>query len=117
MTQPNKEVPSRENIADWLRDWGKDEVLLADGFEEAFIGVVRKMGQPDVACYDINTMRTVLMFRDGMTADEADEYLEYNTLGAYVGENTPAFLVRYGNPMVLGVPTVLHPDDTLGDTN
>lgn len=33
--------------------------------------------------------------RDGMTAEEADEFLSFNTLGAYVGENGPVY-VRFG---------------------
>jgi hypothetical protein len=30
-----------------------------------------------------------------MPIDEAIEYMEFNVLGAYVGEDTPAFLVPY----------------------
>jgi hypothetical protein len=32
------------------------------------------------------------MNRDDMEEEDAIEYFEYNTRGAYVGENTPAFL-------------------------
>jgi hypothetical protein len=32
------------------------------------------------------------MDRDGMTEEEAFEYLEFNTLGAWVGEETPMFV-------------------------
>lgn len=32
--------------------------------------------------------------KNGMTYEEALEYYEYNQLGAYVGERTPAFLIR-----------------------
>jgi hypothetical protein len=38
----------------------------------------------------------VLVERDGMTAEEADEFLSFNTLGAYVGENGPLF-VRFAS--------------------
>ena len=34
------------------------------------------------------------MDRDGMDEDDAVEWLEVNTLGAYNGESTPAMLVR-----------------------
>jgi hypothetical protein len=32
------------------------------------------------------------MVRDGMDYDEAYEFFEFNTLGAYVGEQTPVFV-------------------------
>ena len=97
MGYDNTQVPTREAITEWLRDRDGDEILLADGFEEAFIGFVMRAGQPTAACYDAGQMRNVLMFRDGMTADEADEYLEFNVFGAYVGERTPVYLVRFAD--------------------
>ena len=30
-----------------------------------------------------------------MTEDEANEWLQFNTLGAYVGPTTPVFLYRW----------------------
>jgi len=34
----------------------------------------------------------VLMFRDEMPYDEAVEYIEFNVVGAWVGEQTPMFV-------------------------
>jgi len=34
----------------------------------------------------------ILVDRDKMAVDEAMEFLEYNTLGAWVGEETPLFV-------------------------
>lgn len=53
-------------------------MLLADGFEEAFVGIVGRCGQPVVAIYDRVDCIGVLMRRDGMTADEAEEFFEFN---------------------------------------
>jgi hypothetical protein len=64
-------------------------VALADGFEEAFIGIARQFNQA-FAVYDRAKCISILM-RD-MTLDEADEYFSINVEGAWVGENTPAFL-------------------------
>jgi hypothetical protein len=36
---------------------------------------------------------------DGMDYDEAMEFLEFNTLGAWAGEGTPLFLWRYEEGM------------------
>lgn len=68
-----------------------EEMLFADGFEEALIGTVQVFGKPPLALYDYRKCVEILMKRDGMSEDESEEYLEYNTLGAYVGESTPAF--------------------------
>lgn len=88
------EAPTREQLDEWLRDLDV-QVLLADGFEAAFAGLIRIFGRSDVACYDTRKMVNILMFRDGMTADEAEEFLEFNVYGAYVGDLTPAFLFPY----------------------
>lgn len=44
--------------------------------------------------YDLNLCRKLLMTRDGMSYEEADEWLDVNDLGAYIGERTPTFLDR-----------------------
>jgi hypothetical protein len=68
------------------------EALLADGLEDAFIGYTVNHHIPHVAVYDIDKCIEVLVTRDGMTHEDADEYLSFNTLGAYVGENGPIFI-------------------------
>ena len=67
----------------------EEECLLADGFEEALIGVT--CGIEPRAVYDINKMIHVLQ-RDDMDYNDAVEYLEYNVIGAYVGEKTPVYI-------------------------
>jgi hypothetical protein len=71
-------------------------MLLADGFEKAFIGISQRCGQPTLAVYDKNMCLQILI-DDGMDMYEAIEYFEYNAEGAWVGEETPLFL----NPMSL----------------
>ena len=68
-----------------------EEILLADGFEKAFVGIARQFGKP-FAVYDRFKCIHILTDRDGMLLDEAEEYFQYNVEGAYVGENTPAFI-------------------------
>jgi hypothetical protein len=67
-------------------------MLQCDGFEAAFLGVIERCGQPPIACYSYDGMVAVLMERDGMERDEAEEYLQFNVLGAWVGDETPAIL-------------------------
>lgn len=71
----------------------EDKPLLFEGFEKAFVGMLRRYGQNNpIAIYDYNRCINILMDRDGMEEDEAVEWLEHNTLGAYMGANTPAMV-------------------------
>lgn len=71
---------------------GDEKILLADGFEDAFIGISRTFNA-HTALYDYEKCVGILMKRDKMKQEEAEEYMHYNVLGAYVGENTPTFLM------------------------
>lgn len=66
-----------------------DEILFADGFEDALIGYVSRCSSPITALYDRAKCIDILMERDGMTHEEAEEYFQYNVEGAWVGEYTP----------------------------
>jgi len=67
------------------------EALLADGFEEAFLGVFRRFGMTPIALYDYDKCIEVLVSRDGMSEEEAEEFFEYNVIGAWMGDGTPGF--------------------------
>jgi hypothetical protein len=67
-------------------------MLLADGFEGAFIGVATRCGQPTLAVYDANKCLQILIDRDDMNHEEALEYFNFNVIGAWVGDETPLFL-------------------------
>ena len=67
------------------------DLLKADGFDEAIIGVVQRMGIQAI-CYDEDKVIEILM-RD-MSEEEAYEYFDFNIAGAWVGESTPFFLQR-----------------------
>ena len=64
-------------------------MLLADGFEEAYIGVGRQFNK-EIAVYDYEKCIDILS--KDMSPQEAMEYFEFNVVGAYVGEETPIFL-------------------------
>jgi hypothetical protein len=68
------------------------EALLADGLEDALVGYTVNHHHAHVAVYDIAKCIEVLVKRDGMTHEDADEFLSFNTLGAYVGPNGPLFV-------------------------
>lgn len=66
------------------------DILFADGFDDALIGHVEVFNKT-LALYDREKCLQILMKRDGMSAESAEEYFDFNVTGAYVGEHTPAF--------------------------
>ncbi len=64
-----------------------EQALFADGFDDALIGIDQVN---HVAVYDADKCISVLS--ESMTEQEAIEWFEYNTLGAYVGKYTPRFI-------------------------
>jgi hypothetical protein len=67
-------------------------VVLADGLEDAFIGIGRTFNSIPVAIYNTDKVIGILMTRDVMTHEEALEFFDFNIAGAYVGEATPIFM-------------------------
>lgn len=78
-----------EYISESFEDY-VDEILLANGFEEAFVGIVSSFYGKPSACYDYS--KCVRVLAKEMTEEEAEEYMQFNVVGAYVGEFTPSFL-------------------------
>lgn len=71
---------------------GEDnEILLADGFEDAYMGIATQFTKPPLAVYNRNKCIEILV-RDGMSEEEAEEYFQFNVEGAWSGDNTPMFL-------------------------
>ena len=70
------------------------ELMLADGFEAAIVGIAEGCGRSPAVVYDREKCVAILMERDGMDRDEAEEFFDFNVSGAYVGPGTPVFLVK-----------------------
>jgi hypothetical protein len=68
------------------------DALLADGLEDAYIGYTINQHHAHVAVYDAEKCVQILMSRDGMDRDGAEEFLEFNTFCCYVGENGPLYV-------------------------
>ena len=66
-------------------------MLKADGFNDAIIGVGQRCGQEDIVVYDQEKCIGILM-HDGMSRQDAEEYFNFNTLGAWMGEETPIWV-------------------------
>ena len=84
---PQSMAPSEANL---ILQERKESFLLADGLEEAFIGIGYQFHTP-IAIYSKSKALQCLE-KEGMNELEAIEYFDYNIAGAYVGDNTPIFL-------------------------
>ena len=70
------------------------EAMLADGFDEAILGMCVQFGSEPVVAYDFNKCVEIIMERDGMEREEAIDFMNFNVVGAYVGLSTPVFIMR-----------------------
>ena len=89
----------RERLAE-----GDEELLCADGFDDAILGICERAGSLDVVAYDRNKCIEILVERDGMDYEEAVEYFDFNVVGGYVGERTPVFITLFTCVPVLTDP-------------
>jgi tellurite resistance-related uncharacterized protein len=70
----------------------EEDILIADGLEEAFVGVAQQFNTR-FAVYDKEQVLKGYV-KEGMSDEEAEEYFQFNVQGAWVGSTTPAFITR-----------------------
>ena len=70
-----------------------DDLLFANGYDDAIIGVCNGFDSGRVA-YSVSRMIEIAANDLSVDYDEALEWLEYNTFGAYIGSNTPIYIDR-----------------------
>jgi hypothetical protein len=68
------------------------EAKTADGFDDCIIGIANRYGADPVLAYSIPAIIGVLMKRDGLSREEAQEHFDVNIIGSWVGDGTPAFI-------------------------
>lgn len=69
-----------------------EELLLLepDTFDEAIIGIAERAGGMMAVAYD-RTLCVDILARE-MSREEAEEFFEFNTIGAWMGDRTPVFV-------------------------
>ena len=78
--------------------------VLYDGLDSAGVGIAEVWAVADgggatrvaVAAYDYQKIMEIFMSRDGMSDEEATEYIDFNVMGGFVGPYTPVFLNVHG---------------------
>lgn len=86
-------------VRDVLCDMGAEEAVVFDNpdFDAAIIGVT----EDGRAVYDFDLMVRTMMRQDDISAEDAIEFIDYNTIRAipYAGPNSPVIMTRvYENP-------------------
>jgi len=79
----------REDLAELDPD-----LLLADGWDAQIIGTAYSPGRPRLVVYDGDAIVNILINRDNMSPEEAEEYFSFNVEGAWMGTSTPVFVRR-----------------------
>ena len=90
------------DLENYLEEYYLDTPLITyPNLFEAFAGIIEGKGLEPKVCYDYDKSITLLAEQmagqgglDNENIEAAIEYFEFNTLGAYYGEHTPAFLYR-----------------------
>jgi len=83
MNEPKEYKNYLELLLDLYPD---DEFLIADGFDDAVIGVDYASSR---LIYSCDKCLQILIEVEGMDPQDAIEHFEYNVAGGYVGEKTP----------------------------
>ena len=69
-------------------------LFLDKDFDKAVIGHFSRCGKPLVIAYDVEKVIGVMMKKDSMNREDAEEFFQFNMEGAWCGEGTPAFVYR-----------------------
>lgn len=73
-------------IDEIVENYPDEEILKADGFDEAVIGIeINSMR----LIYSVSKCLDIIAIDDDLTYTDALEHFDYNVRGSYVGEKTP----------------------------
>lgn len=80
-------MTTRERMSAYIED-----LLFLDPpvFDEAILGLAQRAGGTVCVAYD--RARCIDILARDMSREEAEEYFEFNTASAWVGEATPVFI-------------------------
>lgn len=88
--QDSKRLNIREELADL---WDQDLLFMSEPeYDDAIIGVMERAGGSPVIAYD--TQKILDILERSMPMEDAQEFFEYNILGAYMGDRTPVYITQ-----------------------
>lgn len=82
---------TRDELSDILCDMGAEGSIMIDGFENACIGI----SSDGRVVYDYNEMISSSEITDGMTEEEAIDWISYNTMRSldYIDEDIRPIII------------------------
>jgi hypothetical protein len=88
--QDSERLNIREELAEI---WDQDLLFMSEPeYDDAIIGVMERAGGSPVIAYD--TQKILDILERSMPMEEAQEFFEYNILGAYMGDRTPVYITQ-----------------------
>lgn len=91
MTINNSVALSREQINEYLEQID-ESALLIDGADAALLGFTNRVNSPLLAVYDYDKLVNVFI-DDGMSYEDAVEWVDFNIVGAWLGDQTPIIVM------------------------
>jgi hypothetical protein len=82
----------KDYIVEYYPDDAEDITIFTEDLDEAFIGIGYVFNGVPRACYDKNRIIEILINRDSMTPEVAEEYFEFNIASLYAGKRTPMII-------------------------
>jgi hypothetical protein len=88
---------------EWINENIEGFAYLADGFDEAIVGISERFGRDPIVSYDRDKCIEILAKEFAQDNDdpeldateEAEDYFAFNVIGGWVGEGTPEFITLY----------------------
>lgn len=95
--RPKPPLLSVADLPEWLEELlggvPDTDVVRLDGLDDAIVGLTIRHTSGCALLYDLDKIVEILMKRDGMTKEDAEEFADFNILCAWFGEATPSFLI------------------------
>jgi|TARA_R110002020_G_scaffold39327_3_gene117119 hypothetical protein len=94
ISDPTGFVDSVVTLAEQLLEIGVGDAMIMDGYDDCVIGVLERYGMEPIVLYDKEKVINKLVENGCDDEQGANEYYEFNQLGAWYGDKTPGFLIR-----------------------
>jgi hypothetical protein len=86
--------PARARLTRYAEEHEIDLIFFdpPEHFDDAILGIIYGFNQEPAVLYDEAKVLSA-MVADGMSEEDAEEYFAFNTIGGWVGDATPRFLI------------------------
>tara|TARA_R100000008_G_scaffold32829_1_gene18417 strand:- start:340 stop:603 length:264 start_codon:yes stop_codon:yes gene_type:complete len=82
----------RDTIEKYAEEWGETIILFEPReLDDALIGIAARIGLR-VAAYDYAKLVEIHHKKLGMNLEEAEEWVQINAMGSYMGDGTPVIV-------------------------